>query len=196
MEWARAKDDVTQQMLVFTRPYVTPLSTPTPETIRLTGTGSYVEIGDQRLLLTCEHVTRAKPVHYRFTGSEAVFEHTGAWREEPHPVDAAIAPIGLAAWDATSHQAAAIPASAFTSHHRLTQPAELLFFRGFAGENAAYGFGVHSANSSGYCSQEVKDSGDNQIFEMFWEPLQTQFTAATPAETRAAMSFNDAQGFS
>jgi len=195
-KWKVICDDVTEQMRAFTRPFATPLTTPTPETIRLTGTGSYVDIEGRRLLLTCEHVARYKPVHNRFAGSDDVFEHQGPWREDQHPIDAATAPVSGAAWAAASHQAGAVPAAAFAARHYVAQPEELLFFRGYAGENAAYGFGVHAANGSGYCTQEVKASGDSQIFEMFWEPLQTQFTAETSAEAKASMGFNDAQGFS
>jgi hypothetical protein len=195
-QWKVIIGIVTEQMLAFTRPFVTPLTTPTPETIRLTGTGSYVDIECQRLLLTCAHVAGDKPVHYRFAGAEDVFEHQGPWREDPHPIDAATVPMSNAAWTATSHKAGAVPAAAFAARHHTAQLEELLFFRGYAGENAAYGFGVHAANGSGYCSQEVKASGDSEIFEMFWEPLQTQFTAGTSAEAKASMGFNDAQGFS
>ena len=189
-------DHVTEQMRAFTGPFVTPLTTPTLETIRLTGTGSYVDIRGERLLLTCEHVAREKPAHYRFAGSDDVFEHQGPWREDSHPVDAATAPMSNAAWTATSHQAGAVLAAAFAARHHIAQPEELLFFRGYAGENAAYGFGVHAANGSSYCSQEVKASGDSEIFEMSWEPLQTEFTAGTSAEAQASMGFNDARGFS
>ncbi len=135
-------------------------------------------------------------MHCRFAGSDKVFEHHGPWREDSHPVDAATAQMSNAAWTATSHWAGVVLAAAFATRHHIAQPAELLFFRGYAGENAAYGFGVHAASGSSYCSQEVKASGDGEIFEMFWDPLQTEFTAGTSAETRASMRYNDAQGFS
>ena len=72
------KHRVTDEMRSFTGPFVSPLSVETPETIRLEGTGSYVQWTKERLLLTCEHVVRDQPIHYRFYGSDAVYEHRGA----------------------------------------------------------------------------------------------------------------------
>jgi hypothetical protein len=152
--------------------------------------------GRKRILLTCEHVSRDKPVHYRFKGSADVYEHKGPWKEERHPIDAGYANISDAAWAAKIHQAAEVPLSSFAARHQIAHPEELLFFCGFAGENAGYAFGVHQTCGSGYCSQEVKGAGDSQIFEMFWDPQQTQFISDTPAQTQAAVKFDDAQGFS
>ena len=74
---------------------------------------------------------------------------------------------------------------------------EILFFRGYAFENSHYGFGVHEANGSGYCSQEkVVSQPDPQIFEMFWEPEKTEFTEGAPAEVRENVKYNNPEGFS
>jgi hypothetical protein len=195
-QWHQIKQEVAEAMLAHTRPFVTPLGTETPETVRLVGTGSYAGIEDQRFLLTCDHVAREQPMHYRFNGSENVFEHPGPWTMDRHPIDAAFAPIGPAHWSATSHQAAAIPFTRFASKHESVEQAELLFFRGYAGENARYAFGVHQTSGTGYCTQEKIGTGDGNIFELFWEPDKTEFTSGTSDEARAEMKFEDARGFS
>jgi hypothetical protein len=195
-QWERIKQSVTEEMLEHTQPFVTALSTETPKAVRLVGTGSYVKGENQRLLLTCEHVAREKPMHYRFMGSEKVFEHPGPWTLATHPTDTAFALISSAQWCATNHQAEAIPIERFADRHELVEQAELLFFRGYAGENAHYGFEVHQTNSTGYCSQEKQGTGDGCIFELFWEPDKTKFTSGTSAEAQAEMKFENARGFS
>ena len=195
-EWQRTCDHITDEMKVHTRAFTTPLGTETSTTIRLTGTGSYVQHEGRRLLLTCEHVAREGPVHYRLHDSKDVFEHCGSWITDPHPIDAATAVIADEAWHATAHQAAVVPYRRFANRHRTAQQAELLFFRGFAGENARYAFEVHETNASGYSTQERADSGDEQIFELFWDPQQTRVTAGTEDEARAAMKWDDPGGFS
>jgi hypothetical protein len=72
----------------------------------------------------------------------------------------------------------------------------LIFFRGFVGENAHYGFGVHQTDGSAYCSQEKENTGDEKFFEIFWEPENMQFTAATDDETRAKVKYGCPKGLS
>jgi hypothetical protein len=183
-------------MKVYTRPFVTPLSAETQDTIRLLGSGSYIQYDRQRLLLTCEHVARNGSVHYRFHGSDDVFEYPGPWTMDPHPIDAAAVRMSDTEWEVTHHLAAAVPQAKFAMMHRLSQQAEPLFFRGYAGENADYAFGVHQTNATGYCSQEVANSGDSEIFEIFRDPQQADLTQGTSPEARSAKSFDDPQGFS
>ena len=181
---------------MHTRPFVTPLGTETPDVVRLVGTGSYVRRKGRRSLLTCEHVARYPPMHYRFCGSDNVFEHRGPWIMEGEPVDAAFAPISDTAWQSCPHQAIAISYTRFAARHQIVQQAELLFFRGYSGENAHYAFGVHQTNGSGYCSQEKQKTGDNKIFEMFWDPDRTEVTSGTEVEARAETKFEDPSRFS
>jgi hypothetical protein len=171
---------------VHTRPFITPLGTETPKTVRLVGTGNYVEREGQRLLLTCQHVATTQPMHYRFFANDSVFEYLGPWRMAPHPIDAAEAPLLDQAWTAVVHQAATVPVSRFASKHQPKEQAELLFFRGFAGENADYGFEIHQTNGSGYCSQEKANTGDAQSFEIFWEPSNTRYTTGTSEVLQSA----------
>jgi hypothetical protein len=195
-QWNAAKHRVTDEMRSFTRPFVSPLTVETPETVRLKGSGSYVLWAEERLLLTCEHVVREQPIHYRFNGSDAVYEHPVPWTVDRHPFDVAFARITDGQWRATEHQAESVPVAKFAEHHSISQPAELLFFRGYAGENAAYGFGIHQANGTGYCSQEVAEAGDDQIVELFWDPQKGQITSGTSAEAASAMLFDNPEGFS
>ncbi len=195
-DWNTEKHRVTDEMRSFTQPFASPLTVETPETVRLKGTGSYVLWTEQRRLLTCEHVAREQPIHYRFNGSDAVYAHPGPWTMDRHPSDVAFARTTDEQWRATEHRAESVPSSKFAGRHSISQQAELLFFRGYAGENAAYGFGTHQANGTGYCSQEVAEAGDDQIFELFWDPVLGQITKGTTAEAASAMLFDNPEGFS
>ena len=194
-QWRHDRESVTDAMLEHTKQFVTPLSTETATSIRLVGTGSYVQ-HEKRMLITCEHVARVQPMHYRFLDSTNVFAPNGNWTMDEHPIDAAFVPISDSDWEACTHNAAAVPYSRFAKSHAIVERAELLFFRGYSGENAHYGFNEHLTNGSGYCSQ-VKDVAENaQFFEIFWEPKHTQFTKGTSAEACAAVKFEDPAGFS
>lgn len=194
-QWKLTCDKVADAMLTHTRPFVTPLGTETERDVRLVGTGSYVS-RENRILLTCEHVAVVQPMHYRFHGCDDVFAHPGPWTMERHPVDAAYAVIGDAAWRARSHQAQSVPYSRFAPSHTAADRAEILFFRGFSGENARYAFGLHQTNGTGYATQEKEGSGDAQIFELLWEPENIELTSQSPSEAAAEMKFEEAGGFS
>lgn len=195
-EWNTAQQHVIDAMLERTRPFTTPLTREIETTVQLEGSGSYVEIGGKRLMLTCEHVAIRQPLDFRFCGSDKVYGYRGKWTMAPHPVDIAFGlPINKE-WAAVSHHAQTIPYARFAEKHQVCEQAELLFFRGYAGENARYGFGIHQALATGYCSQEKEESGDGSIFEIFWEPENTQFSSGTSAEARIAIRSDDPGGMS
>ena len=168
-EWEKHCSHVTSKMRDFARGFITPLSFETSQEVRLEGTGTYVAIDDPRYstaVFTCQHVSNGKNLHYRFFESDDVFgwPSQSSWVEEAHPIDAAFAPISN--FRTKSLHAKEVSARRFDQRHR-TVANELIFFMGFAGENSNYGFDVHSCSASGYCSQEIRDSGDDQIFELF-----------------------------
>ena len=196
-EWKKICSDVTAAMKDHTCRFVTPLSTSTDEEVRLVGSGTYVAIGENRLLVTCEHVAREEPMEFRFYGCTSVFRHLKPFIMEPHPIDIAFAPILDQFWTQNSHEAAAIPYERFAPRHQVAQKGELLFFRGYAGENAHYGFGIHETNGTGYCSQEKEPAQpDSQIFEIFWEPENSEFSGGTSENAKPQIRFDDPAGFS
>src|SRR5690349_21744194 len=105
-QWMAINNSVADSMLAHTRPFGTPLGTARDISVRLVGSGAYVTREDRRLLLTCEHVAREQSIHYRFHGSDDVFEHRGTWTMDRHPIDATFALIDDTAWAACAHQAA------------------------------------------------------------------------------------------
>ena len=155
-QWKQINDKVTDAMLAYTHPFVTPLGTETNTTVRLVGTGSYVQLKERRILLTCEHVAGQQPMHYRFHGSDDVFEHQGPWTMDTDPTDAAFAAIGDSVWKPCTHRGATVPYARFAKTHAIVEQVELLFFRGYAGENARYALGMHQTNGTGYAPRRKK----------------------------------------
>lgn len=190
--WNEVQKILSRVMLDHVRPFSTPLGTSTQTNVRSVGTGSYIERNGQKLLLTCEHVAKHRPMHYRFHGSEDVYEHQGRWTMDAPPIDAAATPINQQAWAACAHTAAAIPEDRFATQHAPINDTEFFFFCAFSGENGFYGFGVHQTNGSGYLTQQKAE--DSKFFELPWEPSLINLVTTTPAYRD--VQWNDARGFS
>lgn len=194
-EWLNTVDRVTEDMRFHTRPFASPISTSDEETVRLTGSGNFVETKGERALLSCEHVTRHKPVEYRLFGQDTVYRLLRLIEEEP-PVDLAVGFVPKEVWEQNT-SAKAIPYARFAQRHAPSATEELMFLRGYAGENSAYGFGILASNGTGYCTQ-VKpiDPIDNRRFEIHWDPEQVCYTSAASAEDRKAVRAVDPHGLS
>jgi hypothetical protein len=199
-EWTKICSDVANAMTAHTRPFVTPLTSSSDTKVNLVGSGSFVVFEGRRIILTCQHVRSKGGVDYLLYGSQDdVPKHLGPWEENGHPSsDVAIAAMSDPLWNATRHMAVPVPYNRFAAEHRPVQRGEILFFRGFAGENARYAFGVHEANGTGYCSQQkqVLEAPDPSIFEILWEPQETKVASDTSDEARGAIKFEDPGGFS
>jgi hypothetical protein len=100
-------------------------------------------------------------------------------------------------WKGVEHNAVAIPYERFAPRHHVTHESEVLFFRGFAGENAHDDLVEFKTHGSGYCSQEKREvDKSDRIFEMFWEPSKTNISSGTSDEARETMKFERPGGFS
>lgn len=189
-------NDVTDRMIAYVRPFVTPISTRSEEEVRLIGTGTYVDQVDRTILLTCDHVVHGRPAHFRFFGSDSVFQGAVAWRTEKNPIDVASMEVPTDLWAGQRAGAGAIPIEKFARTHSPIAKEELFFFFGFAGENASYGFDVLETRGSGYCTQEKDGSGDDQIFELHWAPERIQFTSGTSELARKSIRAENPGDFS
>lgn len=195
-EWNALVSSVTDRMLEHVRAFGTPLVSDDGRDARQHGTGSFMERDDDVIVLTCEHVVRHAAVRFRLNGQDSGLDPNPEWVADCHPVDAAFQRVPRQAWTGRENDARAIPPVRIAARHAPRSPEEMMFFRGYAGENAHYAFGVHQVNASGYCTQVVRDSGDDEIFELFWEPIQTQFTQGTSPAQRSETRYDDAQGMS
>lgn len=188
--------DVTDAMSRHTRPFIVPLSKESEQRVWLEGTGSYVRMGNHRVLLTCEHVSMTGPLDYRFNGSKDVYR-VSQGVVETKPLDISFVRLSDQAWNATRHKADTIPYERFAPRHYSANKNELMFFHGFAAENSGFAFETLTSNASAYVSQQKEDAvPDEKIFEMFWEPQKTAFTETTSLAQRINVRCNNSGGFS
>ena len=196
-EWLKVCDGITDRMRAHTRAFVTAVSSRVGSYPKLIGSGSYVVRDGQRLLLTCEHVAKQPDLEHQFWASDRQWPIREPFTLKPDPIDAAWWVVPDEMWSGTKHASQAIPYERFAPWHSLADPAEVLFFRGFAGENAYYDWVDYHTPGSGYCSQEKRDvKHDPRIVEILWEPEKTTITSTTTEESRQRMKFSDPAGFS
>jgi len=195
-KWLSQCSQVTEEMKVYTRPYITPLSTEDPQGVRHVGTGSFLCWNGATTLLTCEHVVSEGPLNFSFFGSDNVFPISRAFIEEKS-LDAAIVQVSDTLWKVCEHSAKIVPATQVAARHQPSRAEELFFFHGFAGENSYYGFETLISNASAYVTQQSADAiYDERIFELLWEPQKTILTEPTNELVRKLMKFADPGGFS
>ncbi len=195
-DWRQISNYVTDAMREHTRPFVTPLSRNEGGYWKLEGSGSYVDRGGQRVILTCEHVGRYPDLHCAYW-QEARQHRIAEEFELRKNADLAWAVIADDVWAGNNHNAQTVPYSRFAERHSVVDKAELLFLRGFAGENSSYDLVDFKNGGTGYCSQESQNGVPTDIyFEVFWRPNLTSITTGTDSESRANMRFTDPAGLS
>lgn len=193
-EWDKICNYVTEMMRCYTRPFATPLF----DRNKLVGSGNYVKKNDHWFIVTCEHVAKVGQfLDYKFYGLDKEFRNHGEWEMEPPVVDLAVAPLLYEQWhEIAHHHAQAVPYERFASEHTTFDKSEIMFFRGYAGENSSSLGGLNEARASAYNSQEIVGSRTATHFDMFWDLEKTQYTNETTEEERSKVKFENPRGIS
>lgn len=192
-QWLKLCDAVTDQMKEYTRPYVTMLVSPPGETPQI-GTGTFIA-HDGHGVLTCHHVAQFDPTALFIDDTGTIELSPDDWRGEAK-FDVAHARINDSEWLKGQNRVGLLPMTKFADRFSAVE-FELFFFRGIAGENARFlGAAGSDVTLSGYCSQEERGTGDEQIFEMLWRPDTATVTTGTDDEARAVIKQEKPQGFS
>ena len=138
--------------------------------------------------MTCQHVAQYQPVTYTLFPVTRL--RLRAYVPRPcRPLGRRVLP-----WSAAHGRE--YTASEICDETCTCRKEELLFFRGFSGENEHYGFGVHLTNGTGYCSQERENSRDDQTFEIFSDAQHSKFSDGTTPDARANIQYDNPRGFS
>jgi hypothetical protein len=159
---------VTDQMRAFTKPFYAPISyEPDDNTVRLSGTGNFVELFDRKLLLTCGHTVLGKrKLAFRLPGTEDYRAAPLKFASVEPPWDAAVSRLGSAFWSGVKHEAQAVRDNQFEPMHSADRR-ELLFFKGYAGENAKFAFDTLKTDGTAYLTQAVEIAAtprENRLF--------------------------------
>lgn len=161
-DWEIECGTVVRAMQSFVAPYVTPISKViSDDEGRLLGTGSYIEMLGQRLLITNEHNVKALETHslgLQLHGNDGVFKLHNSAPGLALPVDCAYSLISDHIWSTQAelqpHQARAVPGSRIAIAHMPVEN-ELLFFRGYAGENSKFYFDTLLSTATSYLTRET-----------------------------------------
>lgn len=186
--WHQMVRETTLSMLDHCMRYVCPISHAiTKDEGQLEGTGSYIEWGDRRLLITNEHVLKdfeRRKFAHQFHLCEDVFELAKPIALEKHPVDVALCAIPEDLWQSKQHAAEAVPQERFATLHR-PAPGELMFVTGFPERRSRFLFGNLFSRATRLVTQEhpaavVSDLHPN-YFSVAYAPEKTQ--SVDPANT-------------
>lgn len=193
VQWEQLCSEVADAMKIHTRPFVTPLIEDVRGKPPHIGTGTFLQ-REGIDLLTCEHVARHEPFIHELNGHDKPISLPTTWIHDAK-IDASLAAVSENHWRSLPHLAKPLSMTHFAKRHAPVS-SELLFFRGIAGQNV-YLFGEQSRSIiTGYCSQEERESGDQQIFEMLWNPTETTVTSGTNEEVQSDFQHDDPHGFS
>lgn len=195
--WEALCATVSDLMNAHTRPFVTPLVNDVPgEPLRIGG-GTYLDHGNGRTtVLTCEHVARFQPQFHQPNGCDSLLLLPGqVCADRDVTIDAATILIPNNTWEGMAHAAKPLAADRLAERHAPIA-GEVFFFRGLTSENSYVSGGDLDAVYTGYASQERPGTGDDQIFEIEWNPSGTQITPGTPPKAASRVRYDDAHGYS
>ena len=198
--WKSLCDRVSDIMKIHTRPFVTPLLHDVPGEPLRVGSGSYLDLSDgtgaRTTVLTCEHVARHQPQQHQPNGSPTLLPLQGQlYADHDVTIDAATIMISNTVWAETAHAATPLAMNRFAERHAPVA-GEVFFFRGLTDENSYVSGNVLDAIYTGYASQERPGTGDDQIFEIEWDPNKTQITQGTHPEAASRVRYDNAHGYS
>ncbi|MGO8059935.1 serine protease (plasmid) [Rhizobium leguminosarum] len=189
-------DQVTDAMIDWVRPAITPLSSSSADQVRLEGTGTHIIVDGRAYILTCRHVSREKADHFSFYDTDNVYERDNAWIEAPGSLDSAVMPILDDLWKAQQNNARPVLYDEFAEKFDPVAR-EVLYFEGFGRENAKFVYETHFTNSLGYSTQlnEGFDS-DDRFFYLHWDPARMKTTTRTSPQAAKNVKHDDADGYS
>jgi hypothetical protein len=174
-EWTEAIPKVVAAMTDYLRPYRTAIyeherDEQGREHGKGWGSGSYLRLGDSVFVLTNEHVAcirkESRVLAHQFDGQEDIFAITGNHTELPLPLDLALLPVDMVAWNNTQHKSKAIETHQISLAHNPV-PGELLAFAGFAGENVSFHFNTLFAKGTCYTAREIELPHDERFSSRF-----------------------------
>ncbi len=166
-EWDALVESVTEKMQEYTKQFVTPVSQVIDHDYgKLFGTGNYIELRGQNYLLTNEHVAKGldqASLAHQFLDNDGVFRATNSFHVLPLPVDVAVSAIDKKVWMHGPHGSAAISEKQLSMAHTPVD-GEILFFKGYSGEQSQFLFGSLFSKATSYSAQEVALPIDDDNF--------------------------------
>ncbi len=155
--WNKICDVTLQSMAEHIEPFLSPIwKFDNEDNIQSHGTGSYIECGSKKFIITNEHVAKYhfdNGLTHSFHKSENILVFTNRFFSKNAPIDVAINEIENSIWEKEVCEAKAISLSRFDDKHQ-TVKGELLFFAGYSGQRSAVVFGNMQSRGTPFLTQE------------------------------------------
>lgn len=137
--WAQGCQAVTSAMTSYTKPFITPISSPSLYQANFgthEGTGNYIELAGQKFLVTNEHV-----ISHNQQAGKAIMLHGNPsyfaisnFFSHPAPFDVSLTHVSSQIWNnITPNQAATVPEADIALNHG-DNFEEIFFIQGFPGQ--------------------------------------------------------------
>jgi hypothetical protein len=169
-EWEAAMPKLTADMTAYLKQYRTPVFIDRGDHGEPWGSGSFVEVGNRRFVLTNEHVARARrngeQLGVRLDEQDQLVRIAGDHSELPWPWDLALLPVADSAWSTLSHSSSAIRIDQIATAHTPV-PTEVFAFAGYAGERTTFVFGTMQFGATTSLAREVEVEPHDEIDSRF-----------------------------
>lgn len=159
-EWDQLSAEVSIAMREFAMAYATPISKALSRDLgEHLGNGTYLDLCGSKYILTNQHVAvhRAEAEFgHQFVDDDDVYRLGEPFRDEPYPLDVAVAAIKPEVWSHASHGSKALSLDKFATKHAPLER-ELLFMLGFSDERSKF-LALHEAlhsRATPYLTQEI-----------------------------------------
>ena len=157
-EWEAVTPKLTADMTAYLKQYRTPVFIDRGDHGEPWGSGSFVEVGNNRFVLTNEHVARPRRtgerLGVRFDEQDELLCIVGDHSELPWPWDLALLPVTDTAWSTLPHGSSAIRIDQIATAHTPV-PTEVFAFAGYAGERTTFVFGTMQFGATTSLAREV-----------------------------------------
>jgi hypothetical protein len=155
-EWGAAMPELTADMTDYLKQYRTPVFLDRGD--HGEHSGSFIEVGNRRFVLTNEHIAQAKragdQLGVRFHEQDQLLRIAGDHIELPWPWDLAPLPITDEVWTGLPHGSSAIQIDQIATAHT-PFPTEVFAFAGYAGERTTFVFGTMQFGATTSLAREV-----------------------------------------
>ena len=169
-EWEEAMPTLALAMTSHLKRYRTPLFIDHGDYGEPWGSGSFLQLGERKFVLTNEHVAKRRRsgarLGVRLEGQDNLMILVGDHIELPWPWDLALIPVSDAAWIAVEHTSLAISVDQIFPVHAAA-PTEVFAFSGYAGERTHFVFGEMQFGASTSLAREIELGPDTDIDPRF-----------------------------
>lgn len=184
-EWHDKCDEITNLMVQYVRPYVSPLFITSSSPRKLIGSGSFIVYEENNAVLTCEHVSGSKKLDFFLRGNTAAHELGKIITSCSKDLDLELIGMKPDNWCGVEHSSKSLTHSLFAEEHSPKSKEEVMFIQGFSDENSGSGYGDEIPISTGLATQVQASTTSNiKNFEIPWSPNKETYPSGTESSLR------------